>query len=176
MLAWLNSDDVYLPGAIRKAVDYLITHPETGMVYGEAYRVSEDGGLIDRYPTESFDADRLIDRCGICQPAAFIRREALEDVGYLDESLNFCIDYDLWIRLSRRHTVGYIPEYLAKSRLHDGCKTMSQRVATYKEALVMLHRHYGFVPPTWLGGYAREVLARYLDYSVPWQRRYSSWA
>jgi len=138
-------------------------------VYGNAYYIDEDGQVIGRYPTEHFDPSNFIDRCGICQPAVFIRRSVIEDVGYLDESLNFCIDYDLWIRISKKYALGYLPEYLANSRLHKECKTMSQRVASHKEAVEMLYRHYGFVPPSWLGGYVRERLQQYFDRSSPWQ-------
>jgi glycosyltransferase involved in cell wall biosynthesis len=169
IVSWLNSDDVYLPGAIEKAIDYLLKNPNVGMVYGDAYYIDEEGQVIGRYPTEPFDPSNFIDRCGICQPAVFIRRSVIEDVGYLDESLNFCIDYDLWIRISKKYALGYLPEYLAMSRLHKDCKTMNQRVASHKEAVEMLYRHYGFVPPSWLGGYVRERLQQYFDRSSPWQ-------
>ena len=52
ILAWLNSDDIYQPGAIRTAVEYFIHNQQVGMVYGEAYHVDESGQPIDRYPTE----------------------------------------------------------------------------------------------------------------------------
>jgi len=107
---WLNSDDLYLPGAVGNAVDYLVSHPDVGMVYGEAYHVSEEGIIIERYPTEPFDASRLGDTCYICQPTVFIRRTVVEDVGFLDESLNYCIDYDLWIRIAKRYRIGYVRE------------------------------------------------------------------
>jgi glycosyltransferase involved in cell wall biosynthesis len=169
VLAWLNSDDVYLPGAIRNGVDYLLRNPNISMVYGEAYHVAEDGGLINRYPTEPFDVGRLIDTCIICQPATFMRRTVIEDVGYLDESLKFCLDYELWIRISKKYSIGYLSEYLAKSRLHAECKTMKDRLAIYQEALGVLKRHYRFVPPSWMEGYARVMLQRYFDRSVAWQ-------
>jgi glycosyltransferase involved in cell wall biosynthesis len=169
VLAWLNSDDVYLSGAIGKGVDHLLRNPTIGMVYGEAYHIAEDGGLINRYPTEPFNASRLHDTCFICQPATFIRRTVLEDVGYLDESLNFCLDYDLWIRISKKYSVGHLSDYLAKSRLHSECKTMKERLAIYQEALGVLKRHYRFIPPSWMEGYARVMLQRYFNRSVAWQ-------
>lgn|SRR3989442_347304 len=169
VLAWLNSDDIYLPGAIAKAVDYLIRNQQVGMVYGDAYYVAEDGRVIKPYPTEPFDANRLVDTCTICQPAAFIRRAVIDDIGYLDDSLNLCIDYDLWIRISRNYSLGHLSEYLAKSRLHAECKTVKQRVAAYKEALEMLYRHYGFVPPSWACGYAYRALETRFNSSASWK-------
>lgn len=159
ILAWLNSDDIYQPGAVRTAVDHLMRNPRIGMVYGEGFLIDESGRHIDRYPTDPFDPDRFFERCGICQPTVFVRRAVIEDVGYVDETLNFCIDYDLWTRISKKHTVAYLPQYLAKSRLHEDCKTIKYRVKAHQEVLDMLHRHYGCVPPNLLGAYVREVLA-----------------
>jgi glycosyltransferase involved in cell wall biosynthesis len=159
ILAWLNSDDLYEPGAVRTAVDHLVHNPHVGMVYGEGYFVDESGQPINRYPTYPFNPDRFLERCGICQPTVFVRRAVIEEVGNVDESLNFCMDYELWIRISKRYSAGYVPQHLAKSRLHDECKTIKHRVKSHKEVLDMLHRHYGFVPPNLLGAYVREVVA-----------------
>src|SRR5262249_45140624 len=54
ILAWLNSDDMYLPGAISNAARYLVDHPEIGLVYGDGYHVAEDGRMLSLYPTERF--------------------------------------------------------------------------------------------------------------------------
>ena len=77
-MAYLNSDDVYLPGAVTHAVGALQAHPDAAAVYGEGYHVDEAGAILERYPTESFDADRLREICFICQPTVFLRREAVE--------------------------------------------------------------------------------------------------
>ncbi len=55
IVAYLNSDDTYLPGAVEKAVAGLCAYPEAGALYGEGYHVDEAGRVIDRYPTEPFD-------------------------------------------------------------------------------------------------------------------------
>ncbi len=170
VFAWLNSDDVYLPGAVVKAVSYLANNQQVGLVYGEGYHIDRDGRTVERYPTEPFDVRRLGDTCYICQPTTFIRRTAVEDVGFLDESLHFCMDYDLWIRLSKRCRFGYLADSLAGSRLHGDCKTLKQAVAHRKEILDMLFRHYGAVPPLKVGGYARAVLNQYLDEAGGWRK------
>jgi len=170
IFAWLNSDDLYLPGAIAKAVSYLAENRQVGLVYGEGYHIAEDGRIIERYPTESCDSKRLGDTCYICQPTTFIRRTVVEDTGSLNESLRFCLDYDFWIRISQRHKIGYLPEYLAKSRLHEQCKTVKEGVARSREALDMLYRHYGSVPPLKVGGYACAVLAPRLSRTGIWNK------
>jgi glycosyltransferase involved in cell wall biosynthesis len=167
ILAWLNSDDIYLPGAIAKAVAHFVDCPETGIVYGEGNYIDEYGQFIAPYPTEPFSSDRLFETCFICQPASFIRRSVLENVGYLDESLHYCMDYDLWIRAARRHQLRYLNEPLANLRLYRGAKSLSARPKMYKEALEILYRHYGFVPPSWACGYVYRSLESSIDRSTP---------
>ncbi len=168
IFAWLNSDDVYLPGSITKAVDYLGKNPETGAVYGEGYHIREDGTIIERYPTEPFDAQRLKETCFICQPTVFIRRKVLEDVGFLDESLKYSMDYDLWFRIAKKYPWGYIPEFLACTRFYLATKTLGQRAAVHREILSVVFHHNQTVPPSWIYGYGHAVLEQYLDRSKPW--------
>jgi len=52
ILGWLNSDDIYLPGAVSTAVAALQAHPEVAAVYGEGYHIDKDGKVLERYPTE----------------------------------------------------------------------------------------------------------------------------
>lgn len=158
ILAYLNSDDMYLPGAVEKAVACLRAHPDAGAVYGEGYHVDETGRVIGRYPTEPFDMARLTQTCFICQPTVFLRREMVERVGYLDNSLRYCMDYDLWIRLARVSRFAYLPDYLASTRLHAQAKTLDQRGPFHAEILRTVHGHFGRVPPQWVYGYAHAVL------------------
>jgi len=164
-LAWLNSDDIYLPGAVSKAVAFLEQYPAMGSVYGEGYHIENDGRIIEPYPTEPFDRKRLIENCFICQPTAFMRRSVLERVGFLDEKLHYCMDYDLWFRIAKHHEMGYIRKYLACTRFYKETKTLGQRVQVHREILEVVHRHSGSVPPSWVYGYAHAVLERHFDRS-----------
>jgi glycosyltransferase involved in cell wall biosynthesis len=154
ILAYLNSDDTYLPEAVERAVASLCEHPDAVAVYGEGYHVDEGGRVLERYPTEPFSLLRLEETCFICQPTVFLRREAVERVGFLDEALQYCMDYDLWIRLARVGSFAFVPIFLATTRLHAETKTLGQSVRVHTEILRMVHRHFGHVPPTWVYGYA----------------------
>jgi len=159
LVAYLNSDDVYLRGAVAQAVAALDAHPEAAAVYGEGYHVDERGAILERYPTEPFNADRLRETCFICQPTVFMRRDAVERVGYLDESLRYCMDYDLWIRLVRAGKVlSHVSRYLASTRLHADAKTLDQRGQAHAEILQVIYRHFGRVAPSLVFGYAHAVL------------------
>jgi glycosyltransferase involved in cell wall biosynthesis len=158
IVAYLNSDDTYLPGAVEKAVACLLAHADAGAVYGEGYHIDEDGRMLDRYPTEAFDMARLAETCFICQPTVFLRRDVVERLGHLDASLRYCMDYDLWIRLAHVSRFVHLPEYLANTRLHADAKTLDQRVPVHAEILRTVHRHFGRVTSQWVYGYAHAVL------------------
>jgi glycosyltransferase involved in cell wall biosynthesis len=158
ILAFLNSDDTYLPGAVSAAVKGLQARPDAPFLYGDAYHIDEDGRILNRYPTEPFSSSRLGDTCFICQPAVFIRRSALDKAGYLDEALNYCLDYELWIRLSRLAEPVYLNRYLANSRLYKSTKTLSQRRQAHWDIARMWKRLDGRVPTTWTFGLAFAIL------------------
>ncbi len=153
IFAWLNADDIYLPGAVRTAVEYLTAHPDVDVVYGEAWWIDDQGAVIRRYPTLPFDPKVLERDCFICQPASFIRASSYKRCG-LDPDMDLPLDYDLWIRMAK-HNFRFrsIPEYLAGSRMHRGAKTLAERDVVFHASMRLLKRHYGYIPFSWVFGY-----------------------
>ncbi len=149
ILGWLNSDDTYQPGAVRAAATYLTAHPATAVIYGDGYYIDEQDRVIGMYPTEDFDRDRLAKACFICQPAAFFRRSAIETVGGLDTRLQYCMDYELWIRLGRRFPIDRIPHALANSRQYPQTKTWAQRDRLFEELCGVTQRSFGYTSRHW---------------------------
>jgi glycosyltransferase involved in cell wall biosynthesis len=144
ILAWLNSDDTYLPGAIAAAVAYLQEHPEAGMVYGDANLVDEHGQIIGKFPAAQTDYRRL--RRGyvhIPQQAAFFRAALWRQVGPLDPTFFFAMDYDLWVRLARLSVLHYLPQVWANFRLHGGGKSVTADERCWPEMLRVHQRDGG---------------------------------
>ncbi|WP_248927713.1 glycosyltransferase family 2 protein [Paenibacillus hamazuiensis] len=125
IIGWLNSDDTYMPWSVGKAVQAFHDHPEWGMVYGRGNYTDEHDRIIVAHPVEAFSKRRLFEACIICQPAAFIRKSTFLDVGGVDESYYFCMDYDLWMRIAKKYTIGDIQECLAHAKWHSEGKTMT---------------------------------------------------
>jgi len=149
LLGWLNSDDLYLPGAVARVAAAFAAHPEAGMIYGDACFVDARGERLRPYPTRPFDAERLRTECFVCQPAAFVRRSAVETVGLPDRELRYCMDYDLWIRLAKAVPVVHLAEPLACSRVHAETKSQRELTAVFAEIARVTARHYGVAPRNW---------------------------
>lgn len=160
ILGWLNSDDLYLPGAVRRVVEYFEDHPEAVMVYGNAYYSDRDSLITGTYGSEDFHLNRLAEICFICQPSVFIRAEALREVGELDVSLATCLDYDLWIRIAKKYEgrIRFMEDFLAVSRMYEENKTLSMREEVYDEIISTVRKYFGYVPDTWAHGYIVDVI------------------
>lgn len=144
-LAWLNSDDVYRPGAISDAVTYLEDHPDVGMVYGDCDFIDANDTVIGRFPAAQTDYRKL--RNGfvhVPQQASFFRRDLWEKVGPLDPSFYFAMDYDLWVRLAAEAPMVYLPDHIwAGFRLHGEAKTISADAHCWPEMLRVHYREGG---------------------------------
>jgi len=160
VFAWLNSDDVYLPGAIKKALNYLSAHPDAGMVYGKGYNVDEAGDILEECPTRGFDIEGLAAFNFITQPSVFFRKEAYLAAGGMDTGLHYSLDLDLWVRIGRRYRVGYIEEFLSGARLHRSAKTVSKEhtLKCQKELLRTVTRLYKRAPVNHVIGYCYELV------------------
>lgn len=144
ILAYLNSDDIYEPNALSKVADYFMENPEVDLVYGEGYLMNEDGTCKRRFPATEpqFDLWRLIHIWDfILQQATFFRRSLLERIGFLDESLSFGMDWDLWIRAGKVANIGYLPEYLGTLREYDSAKSFAGGFNRIKELYKIARTH-----------------------------------
>jgi GT2 family glycosyltransferase len=95
----------------------------------------------------------------VCQPAAFFRRRVVERFGPLDERLHFCLDYEYWLRLAAGGArFAYLPQVLARSRLHPATKTLSARLPYHHELNSMLRARLGRVPESWLINHAHTLV------------------
>ncbi len=145
ILGWLNSDDVYCPGAVRTVVDFFKLHPDVALVYGRADLIDSDGSVVRPILWEDFSAPVCIarHRYTIPQPAAFFRRETIQRVGLLDERLHYCLDWDYWIRIALAGLkIAKIPHTLARCRLHRGSKTVSELLRPHEEMVVWVDRFF----------------------------------
>ena len=150
IFAWLNSDDTYQPGAISEAVAYLATNQEAGAVYGDANLIDEHGDVIGKFPARQTDYQRLMrGYVHIPQQATFFRGDLWREVGPLDPSFYFAMDYDLWVRISKRAPLIYYPSLWANFRLHGDAKSIESDDRCWPE-MVKVHQREGGSKLSWL--------------------------
>jgi glycosyltransferase involved in cell wall biosynthesis len=156
IVAWLNADDYYFPGALDRVAASFEKDPALDVVYGDAVHVSPEGFFRSYFPAiQDFNYKDLTRSNFICQPACFVRRSAYEGVGGVDHSREYTMDWDLWCRLAQAGaTFQYIHEVLAAVRYYPGTKTLSGNLRRYLE-IYGLEKKYGkkFLPSSWLAYY-----------------------
>ncbi len=123
IIGWINSDDAYFDcGVVEDVVAYFLAHPDVDVVFGHAAQISGDGTIIWTIWVPWFSRRLLKIVNFIGQPVAFIRRSAL-DAPLLDESYDFAMDYELWLRLDAKgHRFHRINRIIAVDRHHVGRK------------------------------------------------------
>jgi len=139
IVAWLNSDDVYLPGTLAEAVAVFRSHPEAGLVYGDARAIDAEGKPFNVMRARQYTLTDLMAFNMICQPAAFMRRSVLEQVNYLDPAYHLLMDHLLWMRIALKAPLVYIPRTWADARYHDQAKNRTGGAAYGQEARLLIN-------------------------------------
>jgi glycosyltransferase involved in cell wall biosynthesis len=149
VIAFLNSDDLYLPDALLKVGQYFSDHPEASWVTGRCQTVDGNFKITRRQITAYknfwlyFRSNKvLLTMNYLSQPATFWRRSAMERVGLLDESLHYTMDYDYWLRLSECYRLHVIHEDLAIFRLHAQSKSGTTAHRQFDEQYKVLVRNH----------------------------------
>ncbi len=143
ILAWLNSDDTYNPGAIRCAVEVLRANPDVGMVYSDMNYTDVSSRVIYRFRSQPYEFHKLLLDNYVTQSTVFVRRGVLDAVGLLDETLHLIMDQELWLRIGRRNAVSYLPGIvLANLRIYPETNSNRLLVVRYTEGLRLLDREF----------------------------------
>ena len=162
ILAWLNSDDTYAsPHTIADAVNYLVAHPETALVYADCDFINEMGDVIGKFASRQTDYAKL--RSGfvhIPQQTMFFRAKYWKELGPLDPSFYFAMDYDLWVRIAKHAPLHYLPgKTWANFRIHTSSKTNVNDERGWKEMLRVHYRDGGsFFSPIVAKYYLRKII------------------
>ncbi|MBV8756672.1 MAG: glycosyltransferase, partial [Deltaproteobacteria bacterium] len=148
LVAWINSDDYYAsPHAIRALVDAFEAEPDVDIAYGHGERVDERGAPIGPYRAHAVrDVTQIITHPAsfVLQPSLVFRRQLFLDVGGVDESLHYAMDYELWIRLfGAARKTRFVPQVIAVARYHQDAKSVAAMGPHIREALMVKRKYAG---------------------------------
>jgi len=139
IIAWLNSDDLYLlQNTIEKVVNVFNANPQLNLIYSNVVSINSDDQIINIMRYGNWSLGDLMAFNIIGQPGVFFRRDVLENVGYLDESFHYLLDHQYWLRIGIRSRIGFQDECLAAARFHEKAKNISQSTHFSEEAFRIL--------------------------------------
>ena len=138
IIAWLNSDDTYLPGALSAVVETFEENPDVALVYGNMLAVDENGETFNILRYNQLNLEDLLCFQIIGQPAVFFRRGALEKAGYLDPTYHFLLDHHLWLRIAMQGCILHVDQTWAAARYHAEAKNRARAAEFGQEAFRIL--------------------------------------
>lgn len=143
IVAWLNSDDIYLPGTLFTIARAFVNNPSVVLVYGEVEVINEKGQKLFKLKSSPFNLMDMIEKRNfIRQPATFWKREIHRNIGFLDATFSYAFDFDFWIRvgLRYRNNVLFLPQTLALFRLHKRSKSYPGDYPFFQEHIKLGHK------------------------------------
>lgn len=179
VLAWLNSDDLLEPGALKRIVDVFAADPRLAMVTAACLLIDSTGAITGAIPTPPVGTLDGLLRCPTnpAQPATFFSAEAYRRSGGLDRQYDLAMDVDLWLKLAKTGPIQILPtEVLARFRVHPDAKSVARYGTTVRQDL-RIRRLHGMPLRSRAGiqliraGYVRPVVS-------PWKhafRRLARW-
>ena len=146
IVCWLNSDDYFLPDALKKVGEYNWTD-DIGILVGIGHKINLDKEIM--YTPDYYEPITLNDLFywnkgkNFMQPAAFFSKKAWDTCGPLNADLNICMDVDLWIKIAKQFKFDRIKDSLAHAYIHEDAKTTALIDEMIIETNLMIARHGG---------------------------------
>ncbi len=148
VIAYLNSDDVYSPGALIHVGEFFREHAEAMWVTGRCRIIDEQDremrSAITAYKNlllRHFSYSLLLVTNPVSQPATFWRQEAMKEFGLFDENEHLVMDYDYWLRIGKKYPLVVLEEYLAAFRVYRTSKTSRLFLTTFKREMELARRY-----------------------------------
>jgi glycosyltransferase involved in cell wall biosynthesis len=173
ILSYINSDDLYQPGAFAHVVGEFASHPEADFVYGDGDVIDKVGNLQWEWLSRPYSHSVMTSyhflwndfTNYIMQQATFWRRNVVDKIGYFDESFHFAMDAEYWIRAGHKGLkLHHTPHKLGKFRLIQGTKSLSSPTAFWGDYLEIYRRYRGSRALTIFFAYYYRSLADQFDF------------
>jgi glycosyltransferase involved in cell wall biosynthesis len=174
--AYINSDDLYCPGAFGTIAPIFAKNGEPHLVAGEC--VVLNGDIVKRVfePSWPENPSYFLEKTyssTFAQPASFWSREMYQELGGFDESLHFCFDREFFLRMGLEGVIPYlISKRIACFREHSDSKTIDQAVYFHKDSISILHKH---ADRCGLCEKARRKIVRHTNNEIRYSEIFTKW-
>lgn len=149
IVAYINSDDTYEPGAFAKVIEFFQNNPDKKWAYGKCKIINENDQEIRKPITlyknlllRNYSYAKLLSENFISQPATFWKREIHSETGFFDESEHYCMDYEFWLRIGQKYQAEVMDDYLANFRYYSNSKSGSANKKQFQDEL-RIAKKYG---------------------------------
>jgi glycosyltransferase involved in cell wall biosynthesis len=165
-LTWLNSDDIQCNGALAVVVETIGRRLDADVVFGRGHYIDEKSAFLSDYPTITLDREKdsakaLFESGYVAQPSVYFRRDLYRKVGGVDTSLEYVMDYELWVRFALAGaTFVAIQRDISGNRWHQDAKTVAGLSELHAEAIKIQIRHYGKVSSYFVQAISDDILAK----------------
>lgn len=166
IVAWLNSDDLYLPETLSTVAKTFSENSDVYLIYGNVENFYIDGK--SKTIENNFSPVDFLSRVSIHQPSVFWRRKLHKEIGYLDETLHYCMDYDLWMKVFFNYKTLKINKTLSRFRVHNQAKSSGNPKNLYLEYRTVVSRFINSVDQS-----SKEHLTRFNIYSNRENKKYN---
>lgn len=142
IIAFINSDDYYLPGAFKKVIAYFEKHPDTKLLTGDYIIINSKKDKIHHYIywykkiLRNFPNFTMLCFANfIAQPSTFWRKSTSHEIGLFNINLRYTMDYDYWLRVMEKYPLSVIDDVLSAFRVHKESKGGSQYKSQFREEI-----------------------------------------
>lgn len=144
IVAWINADDYYEPNIFQKVADEFLNNLEsTSIVYGNCNSNSLDKTKVN-IPPNDVTAKKLINFGNLLyQPSTFYNLETVRKVGYLDENLEYWMEYDLYIKLLKENPGRYVDLIISNFTVRDDQKSDLKNLSKMDKELLKISKKHG---------------------------------
>ncbi len=150
ILAYLNSDDIYEPGALTSVAARFMAEPSVIWLTGRCRIIDENDrevrSVITKYKNVLLDHYhyKLLQIANpVSQPATFWKKEVVKEIGLFDPGESLVMDYDYWLRIGKRYDPAIVDENLAAFRVHPKSKTSINRFRVIQQECAVSRKYSG---------------------------------
>lgn len=175
IIAWLNSDDMFRPGALFAAAKAFQQHPGAGLIYAYSAICDETGTPTKTLAGKPYSpAEMILGSNCVAQPSAFFRRTLYHQVGGLDENLHFNMDFDLWLRMGLVSEVVFVDDVWSNFRYYPESKSGRGKLPFEEECYQIVERvlqqpemadHFHTHKPAIMAGLSKQLAFRHYQLS-----------